>query len=162
MEVTFNAFEVFEIAEHIEQNGAKFYSKAAKLFDAVDIRKVFLELVTWETTHQELFKDMRKQLYEQSGKVADYRAEGILSAPKVMAGLAVFGIRPNPSDELTGKETVTDVLKRAIEKEKDSIVYYTGLKDFVESQNGRNQIDDIIKEEMRHIRILNESLEHRK
>jgi rubrerythrin len=161
MEVTFNAFEVFEIAEQIERNGARFYHKATELFDAPAIRKMFLELANWEAKHQELFRDMRRRLYEQSGKVADFRAEGILSAPRVMAGLAVFGIRPDPSNELTGKETVADVLKKAIEKEKDSIVYYTGLKDFVESQNGRNQIDDIIKEEMRHIRILNESLTHR-
>ena len=33
MDIEFNAFEAFEIAERIERNGAKFYSKAAELFD---------------------------------------------------------------------------------------------------------------------------------
>jgi rubrerythrin len=161
MDITFNAFEVFEIAEQIERNGAKFYRMAAELFDGAPVRKMFLELVNWEARHQEVFRDMRKQLYEQKGKVSDFRPEGILSAPRVMAGLAVFGIKPDPSDELTGKETVKDVLKKAVEKEKDSIVYYTGLKDFVSGQAGKDKIDDIIKEEFRHIRILNESLAHR-
>jgi rubrerythrin len=54
-----------------------------------------------------------------------------------------------------------DVLKRAIQKEKDSIVYYTGLKDFIPGRAGKHKIDDIIEEEMRHIRILIQSLEQR-
>jgi len=162
MDITFNAFEVFEIAEQIEHNGKKFYRKAAELFNEAPVRKMFLELVNWEARHQEVFRDMRKKLYEQKGKVSDFRPEGILSAPRVMAGLAVFGIKPDPSDELTGKETVEDVLERAVEKEKDSIVYYTGLKDFVPGQAGKDKIDDIIKEELRHIRILNESLAQRR
>jgi len=33
MTVALNAIEVFEIAEQIERNGAKFYRKAAELFN---------------------------------------------------------------------------------------------------------------------------------
>jgi rubrerythrin len=78
-----------------------------------------------------------------------------------MAGLAVFGIKPDPSEELTGKESIVDVLEKAIIKEKDSIVYYTGLKDFVLAQADKDKIDDIIREELRHIRILSQSLAQR-
>ncbi|MBN2183047.1 MAG: hypothetical protein JW715_14140, partial [Sedimentisphaerales bacterium] len=74
---------------------------------------------------------------------------------KVMAALAVFGIRPEPADALSGREEVTDVLKRAIENEKDSIVFYNGLKDFAPAEITKEKIDDIIREELRHIRILN-------
>ena len=81
--------------------------------------------------------------------------------PRAMAGLAVFGIKPDPTEELTGKESIVDVLMKAIEKEKDSIVYYTGLKEFIPTQAGKDKIDDIIKEELRHIRILSQSLAQR-
>lgn len=162
MSVEFNAFEVFEIAERIERNGAKFYRRAAELFDDAGVSKMFLELANWETKHIEVFADMRKQLFEQSRELRTFKPEDrLLTDAQAMAGLAVFGIRPDPSDELTGKESKADVLKKAIEKEKDSIVYYTGLKDFVPARAGRDKIDDIIKEEMHHISILSQSLQQR-
>jgi len=161
MEIEFNAFEVFEIAEKIERNGARFYRRAAELFDA-DTAKMFLELANWETKHIEVFANMRKQLFEQSRELRTFKPDDrMLPDAQAMAGLAVFGIRPDPSDELTGKESKVDVLKKAIEKEKDSIVYYTGLKDFVPARAGKDKIDDIIKEEMHHISILSQSLQQR-
>jgi len=161
MDIEFNAFEIFEIAERIERNGARFYRRAADLFDA-DTAKMFLELANWETKHVQVFSDMRKQLFEQSRELRTFKPEDrMLSDVQAMAGLAVFGIRPDPSDELTGKESKVDVLKKAIQKEKDTIIYYTGLKDFVSARAGQDRIDDIIKEEMHHISILSQSLQQR-
>lgn len=161
MDIEFNAFEVFEIAEKIERNGARFYRRAAELFDG-DTAKMFLDLANWEAKHIEVFTDMRKQLFEQSRELRTFKPDNnILLDAQAMAGLAVFGIRPDPSDELTGKESKADVLRKAIEKEKDSIVYYTGVKDLVRVRAGKDKIDDIIKEEMRHICILNQSLAQR-
>jgi rubrerythrin len=75
--------------------------------------------------------------------------------------LAVFGIKQDPCDEFSGRQNISEIIGIAIEKEKDSIVYYTGLMDFVPDQKNKSVIDDIIKEEMRHIRILKQSLEQR-
>ncbi len=161
MSVEFNAFEAFQIAEQIERNGARFYRKAAELFEDSQIRGMFLDFAIWETGHEEVFANMRKQLSEQGPNQRTFKPEEAPFEPKAMAGLAVFGIRPEPSDELSGKESITDVLKMAIAKEKDSIVYYTGLKGFVPAQAGNDKIDDVIKEEFRHIRILSQSLEQR-
>jgi len=155
MTVTFNAFEVLEIAEQIERNGTKFYRKAAEIFDESNICKMFLRLADWEAKHEKIFARMRKQLSEHSREQRTFIPEQMIPEPKVMAGLAVFGIRPDPADELSGKEGKIDIIRMAIEKEKDSIVFYTGLKDFVPFKAGKDEIDDIIKEEMRHIRILN-------
>ncbi len=41
MGVEFNAFEAFEIAEKIERNGARFYRRAAELFDDPGLAKLF-------------------------------------------------------------------------------------------------------------------------
>jgi len=161
MAATFNAFEMFQIAEQIERNGAKFYRRAAEIFDDPGTHKLFIWLADWEIQHEEVFADMRKQLSEQSRELRTFKPEETPPDTKAMAGLAVFGIRPDPSDELTGKENIADILKRAIEKEKDSIVFYNGLKDFVPARAGKDKIDDIIQEEMRHIRILGQSLEQR-
>lgn len=162
MGVTFNAFEIFEIAEKIERNGVKFYRRAAELFDDSRTHNMFLQLADWETTHEKVFADMRNELSAQGPELRTFQLENeLLPDAQAMAGLAVFGIKPDPSDELTGEESITDILKSAIEKEKDSIVFYTGLKDFVPARAGKDKIDDIIREEMRHICILNQSLEWR-
>jgi rubrerythrin len=159
MNVMFNAHEAFEIAEKIERNGAKFYRQAAKLFDEPSTKKLFLELAGWEIGHERLFTEMRKQLSEQSRELWTFEpGNNMLLEAQAMAGLAVFGLRPDPSQELTGKESKKEVFEKALKKEEDSIVYYVGLKGFVSDQEGKDKIDDIIKEEMRHIGILNQSL----
>ncbi len=162
MVVEFNAFEIFEIAEKIERNGAKFYRRAAELFDDPRAHNMFLQLVEWETAHEQFFAGMRKELSEQGPEMRTFKPENdVVFDAQSMAGLAVFGNRMDPSAELTGKESITDILKCAIEKEKDTIVFYTGLKDFVSAEAGKDKIADIIKEEMHHVRILKESLQWR-
>jgi rubrerythrin len=156
---TFNAFEAFEIAEQIERNGARFYRKAAEMFDDARVSGLFLKLAEWEKVHEELFADMRKQLSEQGRRLRTFDPQDAPLDAKAMAGLAAFGLNPDPSGELHGAESRQDVLKMAVQKEKDSIVYYTGLKGFVPPDAGRDKIDDVIKEELRHIGILNQALE---
>jgi len=103
---------------------------------------------------------MKKRLSNerwQQGQFAPSRVDP--PDARVMAGLAVFGMQPDPAAELTGHETRADVVRMAIEKEKDSIVYYTGLKDFVPHQAEKDLINEVIQEEMKHVRILVQSLE---
>ena len=161
MSMEFNAFEAFQIAERIERNGAGFYRKAAELFNDPDTCKMFLQLADWEKGHEGVFANMRKQLSEETPEQRIFKPEDVPFDPKAMAGLAVFGMRKDPSMELSGRESIIDILKMAVAKEKDSIVYYTGLREFVPAQAGKDKIDDIIKEEYRHIRILSQSLEQR-
>jgi rubrerythrin len=162
MDVGFNAFEVFEIAEKIERNGAKFYRKAAELFDDSSTRSFFHELADWEVGHEKIFAGMRKQLSEQSRQLRTFKPEdNLLLDAQDMAGLAVFGNKTEASGDFSGKQSKEDILRIAIEKEKDSIVYYTGLKNFIPDRAGKDKIDDIIKEEMHHIRVLNQSLKQR-
>jgi rubrerythrin len=162
MVVNLNASEIFEIAVQIERNGAKFYRKAAELFDDSHVRNLFLQLVDWEIAHEQVFADMRNELIAQGPETSTFETESdVIFDAQSMAGLAVFGNSMGPSAELTGKESVIDVLKTAIEKEKDSIIFYTGLKDFVSARTAKDKIADIIKEEMHHVRILKQSLQMR-
>jgi rubrerythrin len=158
MKVTFNAFEVFEIAEQIERNGTNFYIRAAELFDDPKTCQMFLNLAEWEKEHERTFARMKQQLSEQNRHANTPRPDNLLPDPRVMAGMAVFGIRSDPAEELHGRQNETDIIRRAVEKEKDSIVFYHGLKEFVPAGPDKNKIDDIIKEEMRHIVILDQLL----
>jgi rubrerythrin len=75
-----------------------------------------------------------------------------------MADGHVFDVRKDSSERLTGKETMEDILNTAIGLEKDSIVFYLGIKEIVPKRLSRQRIDDIIKEEMGHIAVLSKEL----
>jgi rubrerythrin len=158
MKVALNAIEVFEIAEQIERNGAMFYRKAAELFKESDIREMFTELSDWEKQHERVFAEMKTKLASISSKSQTSELEKKQLDPKVMACLAVFGTVSDPVNKLKNIEKIADVLHTALEKEKDSITFYEGLKDFVTIRDDQKKVDDIINEEMHHIKILNQAL----
>ena len=54
--------------------------------------------------------------------------------------------------------SMEEILKSAIEAEKDSIVFYLGMKDLVPENRGKRRLDSIIKEEMSHINLLSKEL----
>jgi rubrerythrin len=51
-----------------------------------------------------------------------------------------------------------EILKAAIVAEKDSIIFYLGLKNAVPERLGGEKIDIIIEEEMSHITLLSNEL----
>ncbi|HRS71257.1 MAG TPA: ferritin family protein, partial [Anaerohalosphaeraceae bacterium] len=62
MAITFNADEIFEMAEEIERNGAAFYREAAAKASREDIKKMLLDLAAMEEGHEQTFAQMRKKL----------------------------------------------------------------------------------------------------
>jgi len=158
MPIEFNADEVFAIAEKIEINGAKYYRKVADRFKD-SVRKTLLDLAAMEDHHLAIFKAMRSELVEDETKPTvfdpDSESAAYLSA---MADTRVFNVNEDPTAKLTGSESPANVLRTAIGFEKDSIVFYLGMKDLVPPRFGGTKIQDIIHEEMRHVQILNEEL----
>jgi rubrerythrin len=155
--ITFNADEAFALAEQFEKNGAKFYRKAAE--NNPGAKTLLLKLAEMEEEHFRIFSKMHKEVSEgEKDSIADpeNEAAGYLSA---MAGGCVFDVKKDPSETLTGNESFKDVLRIAIGLEKDSIVFYLGLKEMVSKKSGRGKIEDIIQQEMSHITILSGHLE---
>ena len=65
MSYSFNADEMFEMAEQIERNGAKFYRRAAEQIKTPDSRKLLLELADMEDKHEKTFIQMRAEMLKQ-------------------------------------------------------------------------------------------------
>jgi rubrerythrin len=159
MSITFNAFEIFEMAEQIERNGVKFYRKAAKGISDKGTRRMLLDLADMEAEHEKTFAGMRKQLSDEERELRVFDPDNEIALYlQAMADGHVFDLKKDPSSQLTGAESVEDILKLAIEAEKDSIVFYLGLKDFVPARAGKDKVEAIIKEEMGHIAVLNQQL----
>lgn len=159
MSFEFNADEILEMAEHIERNGARFYRKAAELVEDTAIRKLLEDLAVWEDGHERIFATMRADLADQEREPRVFDPERETSMYlRALADGHVFDARVDPVDTLTGKESAEDILRMAIGQEKDSIVFYTGLKEMISQTAGRERIEAIIKEEMGHIGFINREI----
>jgi rubrerythrin len=158
MGIPFNADEVFEMAEEIERNGGRFYRKAAGKFPA--LRKLLLDLAVMEDEHQKIFAAMRTRLSgeETESPVFDPDGEAQMYL-RVMADGNVFNLKADPAEKLADVETAEGLLKMAMGIERDSITFYVGLRESVPPKAGRDKVDGIIREEMKHIAVLNERLE---
>ncbi len=154
----FNIDETFEIAEQIERNGAGFYRKAAGIFEASRAKSLLMDLAAMEDRHEKLFREMRQELKKKSGMEDSLIDEEPALYLKAVAGGYVFPINADPSAKLTGKETLSDVIHFALEIEKDSIVFYLGIREAMPEELGKLDISQIIKEEMRHITVLTDLL----
>ena len=160
MSISFNAIEVFEIAERIERNSVKFYLRAAEVISDHDLCQILLSLAEFEKEHEETFANMRKQISNKEWDLITFDPENEMTLYlQTIADSHIFGPKKDPSEQLKDKETADDILKYAIEAEKDSIIFYLGLKNFVPAKAGKDKVDEIIKEEMGHIAELNLRLE---
>lgn len=153
MRYDFNADDVFEMAEQMERNGAKFYKEAADSIDDQDARAMLLKFADMEIEHEKTFSDLRGKLgaNEKTPTVFDPNGESVLYL-RALADTRVF------FKKTIDFSTLESILKAAIEAEKDSIVFYLGMKEAVPDKMGKARLDDIIKEEMGHIRMLSGEL----
>jgi len=62
--------------------------------------------------------------------------------------------KKTPNEELTGNETPKEILEIALNSEKESVVFYSGLKNLVPPKAGRGKVNAVILEELVHITTL--------
>ena len=155
----FNADEILEMAEQIERNGILFYRAAAEQVTDPRHKDILRGLATMEENHEKVFSAMRGQLSSKEREPTVFDPDNQLSEYlNAMADGTVFDIKAAPTAILTGQESMEDILQMAIGKEKESIIFYLGMKEIVPASLGKDRIDDIIKEEMNHIGLLSTRL----
>lgn len=159
MSYDFNADEVFEMAEQIERNGVRFYREAAENISDASVRPLFLDLAAMEVEHEKIFASMRADLPDEEREPTVFDPEGEAALYlRALADLQVFG-KEGEEDftlpvDLPEQEKIKKILQAASGLEKESIVFYLGIKEFVPAKAGKDKIEKIIKEEMGHIRLL--------
>lgn len=153
MSYIFNADEVFEVAEQIERNGANFYRTASENIADADQKDLLIHLAEMEDEHEKIFKKLRAELVENEKKVTTFDPEG--EAASYLRALADTRVFYKKEMNFT---SLKEILKDALTAEKDSIVFYLGIKKYISVKLGKQEIDKIINEEMSHIRLLSKEL----
>ena len=153
MAFDFNADEIFEMAEQMERNGARFYRDAAERMEEGRNRELLARLADMEVEHEKNFAEMRNGLTDQDkqGNVFDPAGETVQYL-KALVDTRVFFKKEIDTNSMR------DILKEALLAEKDAIVFYLGMKDLVPENRGKKQLDYIIKEEMEHIKLIGREL----
>jgi len=159
MSIKFSADEILEMAEEMERNGANFYRQVASSFTDPNKQALLNNLAVMEDQHEDIFKQMRSELSASEKEVTTFDPDDEAAMYlRAMADGHVFNVREDPTDKLTGKETMVDIIKLALGCEKDSIVFYLGLRDMVPTKAGKDKVDAVIREEMGHISLLNKQM----
>ncbi len=157
----FNIDEVFEMAEQIERNGVAFYNKAAEMFPEYTKKSIFLKLAEMEREHEKRFHQMRLDLAKKERELSQFLdPQGEAAAYlRAMVSGKVFDPKLDPTTRFNQVRSLSEVLRIAIDVEKDSIIFYLGLKEMIPQGLGKDKIDLIVREEMSHVTILSDLLE---
>lgn len=147
--ININVDSIFEIAEQMERDGARFYRNAARDADE-NKRSLLMTLATMEYNHERTFAAMRAEFTK--GKLQPLtpppHSQGALYLQAAVDG-NIFGKESSP--ELTGRESIDSIFDIAIGLEKDSIVFYQSMKSILPPGEAWNQLDEIIDQEIGHI-----------
>ncbi len=159
MQQEFNIDEIFTIAVDIEKNGEKFYRHAAEKASDEDTKKLLTELADWEKGHIKIFKDLHARLKDAGEKDLTWDPYGEVELYlRAVADRQVFPVEQDYTDFVEQHGSIEDTLKFALDREKDSVVFYTSLDMVVPGDLSEGKVNSIIKEEISHIRMINEKL----
>lgn len=162
--MSYNADEILAVAIEIEHNAARYYTDAAKFTGSNPaLSALFSDLSDMEHGHALTFSAMRDDLSESEKKTQPYDpGNEMLYYLRGMAGLHGWEGKAGPNAGVTGSESEERIITVALDAEKDSVFLYEFLSDYIPPSRGRAAVGRIIKEEMRHVAILNHQLESRR
>ena len=153
MGVFFSGSELVDIAIGIERNGVSFYDSLVKSAGNEIAKGVYAYLADEERKHIKVFQIMLDS-------VTDYRPPETYTEEydlylKALVDSAVF------SDDQVAREMAqkagseAEAIQIACRAEKDSILFYSEMRDLVR-QSDREVVNKIIEEERSHLRQLSD------
>lgn len=144
----FTIKEVLEQAIQTEKLGFQFYSEMANRFKENEkLKDLFTTLANKELAHEKTFSellDMIDQKVEEGWDEASLYLRAIVESE--------FFLGKNKSlPSMAGIKDITDAVTYAIGFEKETLLYFYGIRDVVKE---KEVVDEIINEEKSHIRWL--------
>jgi len=153
MGAIFSGSEIVEIGIQIEKNGRDFYSALAAQSKDIKAQEAFKFLAGEEEKHIKAFEGILDKADELKGE--GLASDDYFAYMNALASEHVF------TKENTGKavantiETDREAVEKAIGFEKESIVFYEGIKKVV-PESDKKVIDSLIEQENKHLSQLRE------
>jgi rubrerythrin len=153
MSILFSGNEIVDIAVRIEENGHAFYNAAAERSNDQNLAAILRKLADDETEHKNTFKALYKS--DENYILSPAYTEEVDSYIKAMTNSQVFAPGKSSADIAKGAKDIFEVLSLAMGAEKDSILYYSEIKDWVQEKD-KDIINNVIEEEKKHLKELTE------
>ena len=147
----FNGSEIVELGIQIEKNGRDFYNVLAKQSKNKKAGDIFKFLAGEEEKHIAVFKDIISsvQRYEpQEAYTGEYFAY-----MNALAGEYVFTEKDKGAEIAKRIKTDKEAIDMGIGFEKDSILFYAGLREVV-PEEAHKPVDALMAQERNHLRQL--------
>lgn len=146
-----NPKEILQIAVQIEENGKKLYASLENKASNKKIKTVWEYLKNQEEKHGKVFQGMLNGV--SNYVVADFNQQEYNAYIRFLAKEYVF--TQNLIEEKTSQGFSSDLaaIEFAITIEKDSILIYSALKEYVLTEKQKT-IEKIIHEEQKHLADL--------
>jgi len=149
----FDASEIYRFAIKMEENGEKFYRHAATITEDDEARYLFNFLADEEVNHKKIFGELLSKIktFEPDER---YPGEYMEYLRDLLDNRAVFS-KKKLDEEFKGVKSTLSALNFAINREMDSILYYSETKNLVDKSQ-QKAIEKIIEEERRHFAKLSD------
>jgi rubrerythrin len=149
----FSGNELIEVALGIERNGVVYYSSLAKSTTEPWLKDTYHHLADMERKHIEIFQNMLGSVGKYKPTYAGETEEEYELYLKALVDSAVF-IDDKVARQMAQRaSSPAEAIQIALGAEKDSILFYSEMRDLVAEQD-RPTLDGIIKEEKSHVRQL--------
>ena len=158
MSIQFTADEMLRVAEQIERNGITFYSAAARQVEHVELSELLLRLADWEAKHEALFAAMRESLSERDREPISFDPDDEISLYLRNFADSVVFTGQQDLVALFAAATPLSILRTALGREEDSIVFYAGMRGYVPARLGADKVERIITEEYGHAAMIQQQI----
>ncbi|MFC1848111.1 ferritin family protein [Chloroflexota bacterium] len=151
MGVLFSGRELINIGIGIERNGAVFYDSLAESTEDSRVKAIYKDLAGQEREHIGIFENMLSSL-------SDYQPPETLTDEyeaymKALVDSLIFTDDKVARDMARGVASAVEAIQIALGAEKDSILFYTEMRELVRSSD-RDAVGKLIAEEKSHLRQL--------
>ena len=158
MGIIFTSPEIVEIAIRIEEDGEKFYSKMKEKVEGEETKSLFDFLSKQEKQHIKDFRKLYNLVKNNRETIVGDEEEFALYMRAYMDTWTIDTFKKRTSE--LNPEEVDSILRFAIDFEKETILFYYGMRDRL-SSNAAPIVNNIIEQERRHITILKNFLRDR-
>ncbi len=150
----FTISEIIDLAIQIETNGEDTYRKGALQTQDPSVVSLFVWLADQEKDHIEWFGNLKDSVDDSpvTGEL-DQAASGILRS---VLGAQSFSLA---DAQVAKQNSVLSILEISLEFEKDTIIFYEMVREFVEDEATKGHLNSIIEEEETHVKALEEYLD---
>ena len=147
----FSIREIIDMAIQLEKNAETFYREALARVSTPTLEPILVCLADEEREHAEWFERLKRMLDEARAGGEEGELDG--AALRGLVGDQKFSLAEVNLSEI---DSAQELIELAVEHEKDTIIFYQMLQSFIESPETTKELDEIIAQEDKHIKLLME------